>query len=132
MIIYVLLEHQVNHIFNGINIFIRYFRIYADFEADNENDNFTIVNKTTNIYKQNPALNGYHIKSELNDNLQSGYCESILGYNSVEWFVNDVMILQNKMFFYFKNTKKDINMTQENKKDFENNNNCRFCGKNYF
>ena len=27
-----------------------YFRIYADFEADNENDNSGIGNKTTNIY----------------------------------------------------------------------------------
>ena len=28
-----------------------YFRIYADFEADNEKDNSNIGNKTTNIYK---------------------------------------------------------------------------------
>ena len=27
-----------------------YFRIYADFEADNEKDNSIIGNKTTNIY----------------------------------------------------------------------------------
>ena len=40
-----------------------YFRIYADFEADNEKDNSIIVNKTTKIYKQNPILNGYHIVS---------------------------------------------------------------------
>ena len=44
-----------------------YFRIYADFEADNEKDNSNIGNKTTNIYKQNPVLNGYHIDSELED-----------------------------------------------------------------
>ena len=50
-----------------------YFRIYADFEADNEKDNSSIGNKTTNIYKQNAVLNGYCIESELNDNLQSGY-----------------------------------------------------------
>ena len=42
-----------------------YFRIYADFEADNEKDNSIVGNKTTNIYKQNPVLNGYHIVSEL-------------------------------------------------------------------
>ena len=34
------------------------------------------------------------------------------------------------MAFYFKNTKKDIIMTQEGKKDFEKKNICRFCGKN--
>ena len=38
-----------------------FFRIYADFEADNEKDNSIIGNKTTNIYKQNPVPNGYHI-----------------------------------------------------------------------
>ena len=35
-----------------------YFRIYADFEADNEKDDSKIGNKTTNIYKQKPVLNG--------------------------------------------------------------------------
>ena len=34
-----------------------YFRIYADFEADNEKDNSIVGNKTSNIYKQNPVLN---------------------------------------------------------------------------
>ena len=42
-----------------------YFRIYADLEADNENDNSSVGNKTTNIYQQNPVLNGYRIISEL-------------------------------------------------------------------
>ena len=37
-----------------------YFRIYADFEADNEKDNSCVGNKTTNIYKQSPIINGYH------------------------------------------------------------------------
>ena len=38
-----------------------YFRIYADFEADNENDTSSIGYETANIYKQNPVLIGYHI-----------------------------------------------------------------------
>ena len=33
------------------------------------------------------------------------------------------------MNFWFKNTKEDIIMTEENKKDFENNNICRYCEK---
>ena len=56
-----------------------YFRIYADFEADNEKDNSIIGNKTTNIYKQNPVLNGYHIVSELENVLNSDYYKSPLG-----------------------------------------------------
>ena len=44
-----------------------YFRIYADFEGDNEIDNSSIGNKTINVYKQNRVLNGYHIESDMND-----------------------------------------------------------------
>ena len=89
------------------------FRIYADFEADNEKDNSVTGNKTTNIYKQNPVLNGYHIVSELEDILKSEYYKSPLGYDNVDWFVDEVIKLENKMAFYFKNTKKDIIMTEE-------------------
>ena len=38
-----------------------FFRIYAYLEADNEKKYSSIVKKTTNIKKQNPILNGYHI-----------------------------------------------------------------------
>ena len=106
-----------------------YFRIYADFEADNEKDNSSISNKTTTIYKQNPVLNGYHIVSELNDVLKSDYYKSPLGYNNVDWFLDEVIKLENKMAFYFKNTRKDINMTDEDEEDYRNNNICRFCEK---
>ena len=60
------------------------FRIYADFEADKEKDNSSVGNKTTNIYKQNPVLNGYPIISELEDVLKSGYYKSSLGYDNVD------------------------------------------------
>ena len=105
-------------------------RISADFEADNEKDNSKIGNKTTNIYKQKPVLNGYYIISELEDVLESGYYESPLSYDIVDWFVKEVMKFEIKMAFYFKNTKKDIIMTQEDKEDYKNNNICRFCEKN--
>ena len=107
-----------------------YFRIYADFEADNEKDNSIVGNKKTNIYKQNPVLNGYEIVSELEDVLQSGYYKSPLGYDNVDWFVDEVLKLENKMAFYFKKTKKDIIMTEENEEDYKNDNICRFCEKN--
>ena len=68
-----------------------YFRIYADFEADNEKDNSSIGNKTTNFYKQSPVLKGYQIESELEDVLKSEYYKSPLGYNNVDWFVNEVI-----------------------------------------
>ena len=106
-----------------------YFRIYADFEADNEKDNSIIGNKTTNIYKQNPVLNGYYIVSELEDVLKSEYYKSPLGYDNVDWFVDEAIKLENKMAFYFKNTKKDIIMTVKDEEDFRNDNICRFCEK---
>ena len=68
-----------------------YFRIYADFECDNEIDSSNIGNKTTNIYKQNGVCNGFYIVSELNDVLKSGYYHSPLDYNNVDWFVNEII-----------------------------------------
>ena len=104
-----------------------YFRIYADFEADNGKDNTCIGNKTTNIYKQNPVLNGYHVVSELEDVLKSDYYKSPLGYDNVDWFVDEVLKLENKMAFYFKNTKKDIIMTDYDEEEYRNDIVCRFC-----
>ena len=80
--------------------------MYAGFEADNEKDNCSIGIKTTNIYKQNPVLNGYRIVSELDDVLKSGYHKSFLGENNVGWFVDEVKKKENIMAFFFKKTNK--------------------------
>ena len=61
--------------------------------------------------------------------LESGYYESHLGYDNVDWYVNQVTKSENKIVFFFRNTKKDIIMKQEDKEDFDNNNICRFCEK---
>ena len=71
--------------------------------------------------------NGYYIISELEDVLESGFFSFNLDYDNVDWFVNEVLYLEIKMAFYFKNTKKDIFMTQENEEDYRNINICRFC-----
>ena len=47
----------------------------------------------------------------------------------MDWYVNEVIKLENKMAFYFKNTKKDIVMTEDDEKDYRNNIICRFCEK---
>ena len=106
-----------------------YFRIYADFEADNKKENIKIGDKTTNIYKQEPVCNGYQIVSELEDVLKTEYHKSPLGYENVNWFVDEIIKLENEMNFWFKNTNNDIIMTEENKQDFENNDICRYCEK---
>ena len=124
----------MNLILNGKKHFHKnplYFRIIADFESDNEIDCSNVGNKTTNIYKQNPILNGYRIVSEVDDVLKSNYYKSPLRYDNVDWFVDEVTKLENKMDFYFKNTNKDIIMTEEDEEDYRNNNICRFCGKKY-
>ena len=74
-------------------------------------------------------MNGYHLESELNEILQSGYYESPLGYDNVDCFVNEVIKLENKMAFYFRNTRNDIIMTDEEEEDYRNNIICRFCEK---
>ena len=83
-----------------------YFRIIADFEANNEKDDSKMGNKTTNIYKQNPALNGYYLISELEDDLKSGYYESPLGYDIVEWFVKEDIKLEKKWLSILKTLRK--------------------------
>ena len=55
----------------------------------------------------------------------------LFGYNNADWFVDEVIKLENKMTFFFKNTNKDIIMTGEDEEDFEKNNICRFCEKKY-
>ena len=107
-----------------------YFRIYADFAADNEKNSSSIGNKTTNIHTQNPVVYGYHIESEFEDVLKSGYYRSNLGYDNVDSFVNEVIKLENKMAFYIKSTNKNIIMTEEDEEDYRKNNICRFCEKN--
>ena len=68
-----------------------YLRIYADCMAGNAKDNSSVGIKTTNLHKQNPVPNGYHVMSELEDVLKSGYYESAFGYDNVDWFVNEVI-----------------------------------------
>ena len=103
----------MNHTFNGKTFHKNplFFRIYPDFGADNENDNSSIGNigtgsigKTTIIYKQNPVLNGYHIESDLEGVSKSDFYISVLGYDNVDWLVDKVIHLENKMAFCFKNT----------------------------
>ena len=65
-----------------------------------------LVKKTTNIYKQYPVLSGYRIESELEDVLKSGYYKSPVDYNNVDWFVSEVIKLENKMTFYKKKLRK--------------------------
>ena len=57
-----------------------------------------------------------YIISGLEDVLESGYYESPLGYINVDWINNEIIKLENKMAFYFKNIKKDIVMTENDEK----------------
>ena len=51
--------------------------------------------QTTNIYKQNPVCNGYYIISDLPEVLASE-CKSNFGFNNADWFVDEIVILENK------------------------------------
>ena len=109
-----------------------YFRIYADFEADNENDNSIVGNKTTDIYKQNPVLNGYRIVSELEDVLQSGYYKSPSGYDNVDWFVEEVIKLEKKWLSIFKTLRKISLRNKKMKKIIEMVTFVDFVKKKYY
>ena len=70
--------------------------------------------------------------SELDEVLQTGFNESPLGYDNVEWFVDEVMKLEIKMAIYLKNTNKDTIMNEEDEENYRNNYICRFCEKKTF
>ena len=108
-----------------------YFRINADFKTDKEIDNSIKCNKTTIIHKQIPVFNVFFIKTELEDVLESGSYESASGYNKVVWYVKEVIKLGNKMASYFKNTKKQILMTEEYEEGYRKNTVCRFCDEEF-
>ena len=65
----------------------------------------------------------------MDDVLKSGYYESPLGYDNVDWFVDEVIKLENRMAFYFKNTSNDFILNENDEEHYRNNNICRFCGK---
>ena len=100
-----------------------YFRIYADFECNNETDNSIIGLHTTNIYKQKPVCNGYYIVSDLPSILESGY-RSNFGPNNVDWFVDEIIKLENKMNFYFKITNVELKIIPEDEYNFANSDKC--------
>ena len=60
------------------------------------------VKKTKNLCKQMPTCNGNIADSELDNVLKIGGFESSLGYDNVDWFVDEILTLENKMSFYLK------------------------------
>ena len=65
----------------------------------------------------------------MEDVLKSGYYEFPLSYIIVNWFAEEIIKLENKLAFYFTNTKKDIVMTKEDEENYKNKNIFRFCEK---
>ena len=130
--IYLLLELQKSHCFFGKNNFIgiRYILGYTQVLKLIMKLIFLVQEiKTTNCYKQNPVLNGFCVESDLTDNLKSGYYKSLLGYDNVDWFVNEIIKLENKMAFCIKNIKRVIITTNEDEQDYRKIIICRFCEK---
>ena len=63
--------------------------------------------------------------SELSDVLKSVYYETPVGYENVDWFVDEVMNLKNEVI-YFKNTRRKFIMTEEDKEHYKIKKDCRF------
>ena len=65
----------------------------------------------------------------MEDVLKSGYYESSLGFDIIEWFLDEPFRLEHKMFFYLK-TKKKYNILSEGDEDhYRKNDICQFCEK---
>ena len=58
--------------------------------------------KTKKLCKKMPTCNGYNVDSELDNVLKIGGYEFSLGYDNVDWFVDEISTLENKMCFYLK------------------------------
>ena len=65
--------------------------------------------------------------NDLNDVLQGGFCETLLSYDILDWFVNEVRKIDNYMGFFFKNTNKDMLLTEEDEQTFDHINICLSC-----
>ena len=68
-------------------------------------------------------FNGYYKDTGVNDLLKSGYIESPIRYDKVDWYVDEVIKPEKKMKIFFKNTKKDILMTEKDE-DFRKKHLC--------
>ena len=65
----------------------------------------------------------------MEDVSKSGYYKTTLRYDDVDWFVDEVVKVQSKTSFYFKNTKNDNFMTEEDEEDFKSTDFCEFYEK---
>ena len=61
--------------------------------------------------------------------LKNDYNEFSLGYDIVDWFLDEVVWLENKIAFAPKNTNKDINMTEGDDLHSRDSNTCLFPEK---
>ena len=68
--------------------------------------------------------------SELNDVLKSGYYKSPLAYSDVDWFADEVINLEKKMAFFFRNTNKHIILSEKDEEHYRKNNIIQFSEKN--
>ena len=57
------------------------------------------TNKLFSVFR-NPVCYGFYVVSEMNIILQSGYYESPLGYDNVDWLADEVIKLENNMDFF--------------------------------
>ena len=51
--------------------------------------------------------------------LKGGIYKSPVGYDNVKWFVKEVEELEKNMTLYFKNTTKNIIVTEEDEEDYK-------------
>ena len=65
----------------------------------------------------------------MDDVSKLGFFKSRLGYKLVDWFVDGVLEVESRIYFFSKNTSKDILKTEEKEKQHRDNKICQFCEK---
>ena len=72
---------------------------------------------------------GFCIVSDLDIVLKTGYYEYLLGYDNVDWFMDEDITFENKMDFCFENTNKGIIMSKEDEESYRDNIICKVYEK---
>ena len=67
--------------------------------------------------------------SEMDDVSKNGYYESPLGCDDIDWFVDEIKKLKNKVALYFKHTNKDNIVTEKEEDYYRKINICQFSEK---
>ena len=114
------------------------FYIVADFECMNiptkslavtTNDKGKQGENTQTLFKQLPSYVGYYFINKITNENQYYYYIPNKQIKPEDWFVNEMVKVNQYVFNFFTSTDLPINMTKEDEKHFNETNTCWLCEK---